>query len=169
MGSIDSGLRMLEAIKASKAGCRVKNCGLPAPRGRRFCDIHQRIWDEAERLALEQEYRREGLGEIREMQRHAMIKAHVCLIYAIATETHVKIGRTYDLPKRLAALQTASPVRLEVLACIAAPPHIERDIHSRLFEHRTSGEWFLRNGEVTRIVELMGMDDLPALIAEINA
>lgn len=57
----------------------------------------------------------------------------------------VKIGVTTNLAQRLEHLQTASPVRLEVLAATEADTWLEREYH-RFFNHcRLHGEWFDRS------------------------
>lgn len=64
----------------------------------------------------------------------------------------VKIGRTTDLDRRLAELQSGSPVPLRVLGAVALdrlrrydrgdPPTFEALCHRVLAEHRLHGEWF---------------------------
>ena len=68
-------------------------------------------------------------------------------IYVIGPETGLqKVGIATDPRTRLAALQTASPVRLVLHASIPVPfgaaHDVERRAHDRLREARASGEWF---------------------------
>lgn len=53
---------------------------------------------------------------------------------------HVKIGKTRDVDKRLAALQTANPLPLRVIGKM--PGDHERRLHHHLRMQRRSGEWF---------------------------
>jgi hypothetical protein len=54
----------------------------------------------------------------------------------------VKIGTARDLRKRVACLQTGSPVRLRVLATVSGGSKLEREYHRRFAEHALHGEWF---------------------------
>ena len=54
----------------------------------------------------------------------------------------IKIGVTRDVYKRLDALQTASPYRLELKMLIPGMGIAERTLHSLFADHRLSGEWF---------------------------
>ncbi len=55
-------------------------------------------------------------------------------------EGAIKIGRATDPRKRLAALQTASPAPLLLLAVIENGD--ERAFHTQFAAHRLNGEWF---------------------------
>jgi uncharacterized protein YozE (UPF0346 family) len=67
--------------------------------------------------------------------------------YFISNGTHVKIGRTYKpVEKRLAALQTASHLPLEILLIFDGDR--EKEFHLKFDAHRTSGEWFLLSPEL---------------------
>lgn len=54
----------------------------------------------------------------------------------------IKIGTTYDLPKRLKTLQTGYPDTLKCLLLIRGNKNIEEKIHEELKESRLTGEWF---------------------------
>jgi hypothetical protein len=56
----------------------------------------------------------------------------------------VKIGHTTDVARRLATLQTGSPVALSLhaQACVANPRLLESQLHARLRLRRLHGEWF---------------------------
>lgn len=70
--------------------------------------------------------------------------------------THVKIGYTTDDPqKRLASLQTGCPFRIDVLGFVFGTTDMERELHSRLAEHRSYGEWFVFTDEVDTVVRSM--------------
>lgn len=64
-------------------------------------------------------------------------------VYFVGTRGNlVKIGTTVDLPARLKKLQTGSPYRLRVLACVAGDTALEAEYHAQFAEHRINGEWF---------------------------
>lgn len=67
------------------------------------------------------------------------------IVYFIqaATGGPIKIGSTNNLEKRLADLQTASPIELLVIG-VCDPPFdgFEKWLHSTLVGYRIRGEWF---------------------------
>lgn len=65
----------------------------------------------------------------------------------------VKIGYTRgDVNDRLKALQTGSPVLLEVLLSIPGTMRDEQDLHVRFRRHRVHGEWFRFGPEIAEFV-----------------
>jgi hypothetical protein len=54
----------------------------------------------------------------------------------------VKIGRSVDPKRRLAQIQTMSPVPLELLALHVGDHEVETYLHRRFAIQRTHGEWF---------------------------
>lgn len=55
----------------------------------------------------------------------------------------VKIGKARSVEKRLAALQTAHPYKLTVIATIQnGGREMERKLHRRFADRRLNGEWF---------------------------
>ncbi len=65
-------------------------------------------------------------------------------VYVIGSGSHVKIGIARDVKKRVAMLQTSSPVPLTVIKqweCADAY-EAERRLHKKYVEFKTSGEWF---------------------------
>lgn len=54
----------------------------------------------------------------------------------------VKIGRTTNLERRLAAIQTACPNRVEVLWHTEGGSALERGLHAEFGHFREHGEWF---------------------------
>jgi hypothetical protein len=54
----------------------------------------------------------------------------------------VKIGFALDVQSRVATLQTASPARLVLLACMDGDRHTEARLHQRFASARVRGEWF---------------------------
>lgn len=68
-------------------------------------------------------------------------------VYVIAADLACKIGISRDPNKRLAALQTATFLDLELVVGIQAPTRqlaewIEAGAHKILGDHRIRGEWF---------------------------
>ena len=65
------------------------------------------------------------------------------MIYLVAhLDQFVKIGFTKNINKRLSQLQVSSPVKLEVLHLIEGNVSLEKELHRKFKEFRTSGEWF---------------------------
>jgi len=69
-------------------------------------------------------------------------------VYFIAAQTGdgewcaVKIGRAIDPLSRLATLQGASPLPLELVRAVTGPVGLESALHTRFAKARTHGEWF---------------------------
>ena len=67
------------------------------------------------------------------------------VVYILRCGNSYKIGMTrVDVTKRLAALQTGSPERMEMITVIACdnPADLERRLHSMFAAKRLEGEWF---------------------------
>lgn len=65
------------------------------------------------------------------------------VVYVIGSGTSlVKLGRTGDLRKRLAMLQTGSPEKLEVLWATEGDALLESYLHEAFKHRRQHGEWF---------------------------
>lgn len=66
-------------------------------------------------------------------------------VYFIGTEDGpVKIGLTTNVRQRLESLQTASPIKLELLAYCDGDRWLEQRYHDFFAPHRLQGEWFGR-------------------------
>jgi len=79
------------------------------------------------------------------------------MIYLIATSDRrfCKIGKALIPNDRLAALQTASPHELELLATRAEPDAFERQCHAEFSDHHVRGEWFeMQDDTVRRFLNL---------------
>jgi hypothetical protein len=65
-------------------------------------------------------------------------------VYAVRSGPFVKIGIASDISKRLSALQTGSPNRIEFLGMLPTlrPKEDERSLHAEFKEFRKIGEWF---------------------------
>jgi Meiotically Up-regulated Gene 113 (MUG113) protein len=63
-------------------------------------------------------------------------------VYAIRAGNHVKIGWAKDLDKRLAALQTSSARRMQLLGSVVGFARDERKIQDRFQRYHVRGEWY---------------------------
>lgn len=83
------------------------------------------------------------------------------VVYAIgsAQSNLVKIGRTTELPERLAAIQRMSPVRLLLLWSTGGGYALESALHRRFKAYRQHGEWF----------DFGGADPVATIAAAIDA
>ncbi|MFF7023016.1 GIY-YIG nuclease family protein [Streptomyces klenkii] len=70
-------------------------------------------------------------------------------VYVIGTpgSSTVKVGRTTDLPRRLADIQRMSPVPLQVLWTHPGGPDLETNLHRQFSALRSHGEWFTFGGD----------------------
>lgn len=65
------------------------------------------------------------------------------VVYFVRAGEFVKIGFTTGCPfERMAALQTANPVRLELMGTCPGGRCVEQLLHQNLSHARTEGEWF---------------------------
>jgi len=77
----------------------------------------------------------------------------VCKTYLIQSVKGgpVKIGKSLDPEKRLASMQTGSPVELQLLAVI--PRDVERELHDRFSHAHSHGEWFAPTEDLVAFVD----------------
>ena len=67
--------------------------------------------------------------------------------------THIKIGYTKGNPdKRIASLQTGCPFSIALVQTIAGNPEMERDLNGFLAPWRVSGEWFVLEPQMKRML-----------------
>lgn len=79
-----------------------------------------------------------------------------------ADEVRVKIGYTKHDPKlRLDALQSGSPVSLQVIAYIDGSVALERDFHNAFANLGSHGEWFFIKGKLREL--LYSLEDGPRI------
>jgi hypothetical protein len=64
------------------------------------------------------------------------------VVYFIRGGEFIKIGIAQDVASRLAALATASPYPLEIVATVPGGIDLERTLHLELDDHRVNLEWF---------------------------
>ena len=79
-------------------------------------------------------------------------------VYLVRGAEAVKIGLTIDADplNRLAALQTGSPVPLQLIGLIQGNETHERELHSRFAQFRLHGEWFSGAGLAPTLSEWFG-------------
>ncbi len=63
-------------------------------------------------------------------------------VYFVRGGDRIKIGYAANTGRRIADLQTASPVPLELLTAIPGSRDLERELHRQFAALRTHGEWF---------------------------
>lgn len=63
-------------------------------------------------------------------------------VYFVISGNRVKVGYTADLPRRMAALATASSRPLRLVGAVPGDRDLERTCHERLAPYRIHGEWF---------------------------
>lgn len=74
--------------------------------------------------------------------------------YVIGTASRVKIGKSRQPRKRLAALQTGSPEQLSLLLVIDGDH--EHHLHGRFAHLRLTGEWFDRTDDIQAFIQEHG-------------
>ncbi len=73
--------------------------------------------------------------------------------FVLARRTNlVKIGVSDDPRSRLSALQTGSPIKLEIVAEMPGDERYERVLHESFAEYRIHGEWFRFVGRLESFV-----------------
>lgn len=66
-----------------------------------------------------------------------------CGVYAVGgINDLVKIGKAFDIAKRVKELQTGHPIALTLLAVLDPNPENERQHHAKFEEYWFDGEWF---------------------------
>jgi gamma-glutamyl:cysteine ligase YbdK (ATP-grasp superfamily) len=102
--------------------------------------------------------RRQAFTEVRKrLEATGVIEKAQQLVYFIrASSGHIKIGIASNPKERLALLQIANPLPLELMGTVPGGVKLERELHSEFAAHRVSGEWFNPAPELlARISELL--------------
>lgn len=78
-------------------------------------------------------------------------------IYLIESSGFYKIGKSNDISKRLSSLRTGNPNEM-VVVCTYYPTNssldkLERDLHEKFAESRTTGEWFKKDFTIEQFIE----------------
>lgn len=82
---------------------------------------------------------------------------YYCCVYFIRSGEFVKIGVARSVQRRLASLQTASPLPLEMLGILkfvsdSDAYRAERRLHLCFHSDRSNGEWFRYSDDIQRFV-----------------
>lgn len=91
-------------------------------------------------------------------------------IYAVLAESDpkmVKFGTSVNPGKRLASLQTGSPVRLSMIGHIESARSLEGKVHNSLRYLRSHGEWFAYRDEAIEVADLIAAGNLGLLNARL--
>lgn len=77
------------------------------------------------------------------------------LVYFIeaANVAMVKIGIAKNVEKRLVDLQTASPVKLRIIATLPGGMKLEKELHRQFGHLRSHGEWFHLTDEILTYID----------------
>ena len=78
-------------------------------------------------------------------------------IYFISAKecSRIKIGWSGSVLSRLRALQTASPVALELILTVPATHNLEKAVHAKFSKYRAKDEWFFSCDEIYAFIELL--------------
>lgn len=75
------------------------------------------------------------------------------LVYFVKSGDWVKIGVTSNLTRRLAALQTGSPLGIKLLLTLSGGKTLEQKFHQAFRELRHNGEWFWLADSLSRYID----------------
>lgn len=91
------------------------------------------------------------------------------VVYVLGTpgSNTVKIGRTTDLAKRVAAIQRMSPVPLSVLWTTPGSHDLETRLHRHFSHCRTHGEWFAFRTHAVKLIQ-WAVEDEPWLRPKVD-
>lgn len=95
-----------------------------------------------------------GPGKPR-LPRRASLLRRQSVVYFIRAEqmAMIKIGFSNGEPdRRLVALQTGSPCRLELMGVVRGDEDTERRFHARYLHLHSHGEWFHESPELLRMI-----------------
>ena len=73
-------------------------------------------------------------------------------LYFVEMAGHVKIGIARDWKKRLASMQTGSPLPIRRLLIIKTAACMEAILHTKFAAHRIRGEWFRDCPEIREFI-----------------
>jgi len=72
----------------------------------------------------------------------------------------VKIGHSVNIEKRITALRTGFPYKLNILKVVSGDYYIERKLHDKFKYLRLEGEWFELNNDLLNFINLSEEDIL---------
>ncbi len=75
-------------------------------------------------------------------------------VYFISyAEGPIKIGRAIDIRRRINAIQTSLPYKVQVLGVVMGPVGHEKWLHDRFRTYKLRGEWYSRNAELLDFIK----------------
>lgn len=89
-----------------------------------------------------------------------MVESQAVYIIRAGTTPWYKIGVATNTRKRLSALQTSNPERLELICTIPASEAFEHELHHKFRDRRGCGEWFALTAD-----DLAYLKELPQSVA----
>lgn len=82
-------------------------------------------------------------------------------VYFARAGEFIKIGRSKEWRKRIAAIQTGCPHTVKPLLVLFTSEAAEGDLHHRFREHRAGGEWFRPAAEILDYIEAHQASGVP--------
>lgn len=83
-------------------------------------------------------------------------RGHSYVYFLRGPKGRIKIGTTTDVASRIAALQSACPEPLELVAAIPGGHRLERALHRAFAHSRITGEWFARSAPLAELITIIG-------------
>lgn len=77
-------------------------------------------------------------------------------VYLLKTGEFYKIGKTFNIKKRVSSIQTANPNKIELIAYKESGDAFsdEQEVHKLLKDYRVRGEWFKLPEELVSSLKL---------------
>jgi len=97
---------------------------------------------------------KEEIIEIEENKK--IIKKHYIYFIRESDRERVKIGLSENPKKRIKALQTSSPTKLDLLKVIEGDETKEYYLHNKFKDYHIKGEWFLLSHELLNYIKTLG-------------
>lgn len=117
------------------AGPRIR---LPGhPQSSEFWSALEQAQSQAEKMDARPCIRRQPIGKV----------------YFARSGAYMKIGHSRDVNKRIKAINTSAPERVELMMVIPGTAEDEKRLHKRFQHLRSNGEWFHFTGELCEFVE----------------
>ncbi len=131
--------------------------GLPIPFSR---PCRSRLYDPRDVEAYLQDNRSAPIGALERALRDYPVQKQptrgpsstVETVYFIRSGSRIKIGASRNVAKRMAALQTASANRLQLLGTCPGGKAMEFEFHKQWHGQKLEGEWFRSSPELLRFI-----------------
>lgn len=122
--------------------------------------LRQSYW-QGRKVALDEVAERvtkEAMREVSPLAAATRQREAATFVYFIQSASGgIKIGSARDIGRRMKELQTAHPVKLEVLASTTGGQPVERAYHERFAAARLHGEWFSPAPEILAEIERLSV------------